>query len=102
MKKLILAALLVATISTEAAAEYKYDYRTGNSYNTYNSGSNTHVRGNNVNTGSSWNTTIDNNTGNARGFDSQGNSWNYNNSTGNYNNSNGHGCTGKGAGRVCW
>ena len=59
----------------------KYDANTGNQYrwNTNQYGE-TKVQGNNYNTGSTWNTTIKKN-GDMRGFDAQGNYWNYNKSS---------------------
>lgn len=82
------------------APKTTYDWQTGNSYTTTTTGSDTHVRGLNTNTGSTWNTTIDS-SGNQRGVDAKGNVWQQNKATGTYINSNGKVCTGKGAARVC-
>jgi hypothetical protein len=92
--------LTIALYSICATAQYTYDYKSGNSYSTTQSGSETQVRGYNSSTGESWNTRIDKN-GNQHGSDAQGNYWNYNNSTGTYYNSNGKTCYGKGAARTC-
>ena len=63
-----------------------YDFKSGSSYqwNTDPAG-NTRVSGNNYNTGSIWNTTIDK-SGNMNGSDSDGNLWNYNKRSGTYMN----------------
>ena len=85
-----------------ATAEYEYDWATGNSYNTYNSGSSTQINGYNYGTGTSWSTTIDNNSGDMRGYDKNGNYWNYDESTGSYYNyGTGKTCFGKGSTRYC-
>lgn len=86
MKSVMLAiAILLVAVQVVYAAS-TYDHNTGNTYfyDTYLDGS-TSVRGYNFNTGSTWNTTIDKD-GNMRGTDSQGNQWNYNESTGTYYN----------------
>ena len=63
---------------------YTYDWRSGNSYSTIHNFDGSHtVYGTNLNTGSSWTTTIDP-SGNMRGFDSNGNSWSYDRGTGTY------------------
>ncbi len=99
--KALVALLVLAVPAIVSAGGYTYDWRSGNSYNYYTGPSgNTTVNGFNSRTGSSWNTTIQPN-GNMRGFDSGGNSWNYNDSTGYYWNSNGTTCFGKGAFRTC-
>lgn len=87
MKKIIvLLFILSITFATTCFAGSRYDYRTGNYYN-WNStpGGNTHVNGFNSRTGNSWNTTIQSN-GNQHGYDSKGNYWNYNKSSGTYYN----------------
>lgn len=63
---------------------YKFDYESGNSFywNT-NQNKETHVLGNNLNTGSTWNTTINPN-GDMNGMDSNGNMWNYSKDAGRY------------------
>lgn len=95
---------LVAFPTMGYAQKYKrtYDYRSGNVYNTeQNSDGSTDVRGYNLNTGSSWKTTIESD-GDQRGYDSDGNYWKYNNSTGSYTNfGTGEFCTGRGAYRSC-
>ena len=70
----------------EPKSGYSYDYQSGNSYN-YNTDSRgeTKVYGNNYNTGSMWNTTIEKD-GDMKGFDSKGNYWNYDNKSGTYYN----------------
>jgi uncharacterized protein YxeA len=99
----VLLAVMVFLISAVSFADgYKYDPNSGNSYyvHTDNSG-NTQVRGNNIYTGSTWNTTVDSN-GNERGTDSRGNMWNYNRGSGVYQNyGTGKICTGSGAFRTC-
>ena len=96
MKKLFLVlSLLFPSIAFSAGMydkQYKtnsghsYDFKSGNNYhwNTDPAG-NTRVYGNNYNTGSIWNTTIDKN-GNMNGSDSDGNFWNYNKKSGTYMN----------------
>lgn len=103
MRKLLVALAFVA-VPTVALAQSgsHYDWQSGNSYNWNGSpGGNTRVYGNNLNTGSSWNTTINPN-GNMNGFDSSGNSWNYNAQSKTYFNSNGTMCSGSGAARTCY
>lgn len=100
MKKLFAVASVLAAFSLSAQAEYKYDWKTGNSYNTYKSGDTTYVQGYNTNTGSSWNSKIDS-SGNQSGTDSEGNYWQYNSGSKVYTNSNGTICTGSGYSRVC-
>ena len=103
----LLAALAFTVIFSHgiaAAQNYgsTYDWQSGNSYRWNTDGlGNTRVYGNNLRTGSMWNTTIQPN-GNMRGMDKNFNSWNYNAQTGAYMNSNGHGCIGHGYGRTCW
>lgn len=78
-----------------------YDYDTGNSYRTSRQADGTtKVRGTNLNTGSTWDTTIKTN-GDMRGTDSNGDIWTYDKSTGSYSNTNGKICTGTGASRIC-
>lgn len=81
MKYLVLLSLIFG--ASVATAQYHYDYKTGNSYNTTKSGNNTYTNGYNANTGSNWSARTDR-SGNMNGFDSKGNSWNYNKSTGTY------------------
>ena len=79
-----------------------YDWQSGNSYSTTHNYDGSHtVHGTNLNTGSSWTTTISPN-GDMRGIDSNLNSWSYDSGTGAYQNSNGHGCIGTGYARSCW
>ena len=100
MKKLILIALI--TISFQAYADYSYDYRNGNSYNTeQESDGSTEVDGYNDNTGSQWQTNIQQN-GDMNGTDSNDNSWTYNSDTKTYQNSDGTTCTGEGEFRQCY
>ena len=72
----------------------------GNCYFTLHSGSGTHVRGNNLNTGSTWNTEIGNN-GDMSGQDSKGRTWNYERKSGAYLRSDGRSCFGHGSTRFC-
>lgn len=79
-----------------------YDPNTGNYYRTTpNPEGGATVRGNNLNTGSTWQTTIQPD-GRERGTDSRGNTWNYNPANGSYSNSDGRQCFGKGMLRTCW
>lgn len=83
-------------------ADSSYDWQTGNMYNTtQDSMGNTDVNGMNTHTGSTWNTTIEQN-GDMHGVDSDHNYWNYNNATGYYHNfGTGETCIGKGYARSC-
>lgn len=101
MKKLLAVASVLAAFSLSAHADYKYDWKTGNSYNTYKSGDTTYIQGYNNNTGSTWNSQIKSN-GDQSGYDSDGNHWQYNNSTKSYYNSNGTTCYGTGSTRTCY
>lgn len=101
IRSLLIACALSMVFAVRADAGSSYDWQSGNIYNWNRIGGSTHVNGMNLNTGSQWNTTIQHN-GNMNGFDSRGNSWNYNAATGAYMNSNGHGCVGHGYGRTCW
>lgn len=80
-----------------------YDFNSGNMYNWHkNSDGSTQLNGNNLNTGSNWNTNIKRN-GDMNGFDSNGNSWNYDEKSGNYYNfGTGKICVGKGYARSCF
>jgi hypothetical protein len=80
-----------------------YDWQTGNMYNSTQDGmGNTQVNGSNMQTGSTWNTTIKPN-GDMNGVDSNHNSWNYDANTGYYHNlGTGETCTGKGEARSCF
>lgn len=82
---------------------YKYDPKTGNSYNySTDSQGTTTVRGSNLGTGSNWTNIIDKK-GNQRGIDSNFNNWTYNAATGNYYNyGTGKSCYGKGSLRQCY
>jgi hypothetical protein len=106
MKRIVLFVILsFAFLADSVDAQQfgsKYDWQSGNRYNwNQDSSGSTHLRGNNSNTGSQWNTTIQPN-GSMRGFDSNGNSWNYNAQSGTYMNyGTGKMCVGKGVGRVC-
>lgn len=65
---------------------HSYDFKSGNNFHwNTDSGGNTRVSGNNYNTGTIWNTTIDKR-GNMSGADSDGNLWNYNARTKTYMN----------------
>lgn len=94
MKRSIILSLAIFALTSSASAQsrYNYDWQSGNStYTTptYNGGA--RVQGFNSRTGNNWNTNIDRR-GNMQGFDSRGNSWNYNRSTKTYMNSNGKVC----------
>lgn len=93
MKKLIF--LLIALLINSASAKdifdspdnnsgSKFDYNSGNFYRWQNNDDGeTKIYGNNYKTGSTWNTTVEEN-GDMRGRDSNGNVWNYNDRTGTY------------------
>lgn len=120
MRKMLLAAVIAVVPAVAAAQIYgqgyrpydqgaapaaphsSYDWRSGNMYQTTpNADGSTTVHGSNARNGTIWNSTIRPN-GDEHGFDSHGDSWNYNAQTGAYNNSNGHGCIGQGYARSCW
>ena len=79
-----------------------YDPATGSTYNTQrHADGSSDTYGNNLNTGSSWNSHTDRR-GNQSGTDASGNAWNYNKDTGTYYNyGTGKMCTGSGAARFC-
>lgn len=101
MKYSVLAASAAVLIASASAAFAKCDMY-GNCYSVTEDGDGGYsVRGFNSGTGSTWNNKIESN-GDQRGFDSNGNYWKYNNSTGNYTNfGTGQSCFGKGAFRTC-
>lgn len=103
MKKLLLIAAFALALPTAAGAQSTYDWQSGNQYHSnQNFDGSTTIRGFNYNTGSSWNTTVEPD-GDMRGTDSQGNMWQYDDSTGFYQNyGTGTTCTGKGAFRTCY
>ena len=79
-----------------------YDWQSGNSYNTYQSGDSTYLNGFNTNTGTSWNTKYESD-GDSSGTDSDGNMWNYNLAAHTYQNyGTGQICVGDGAARTCF
>ncbi|HSA06077.1 MAG TPA: hypothetical protein P5556_02740 [Candidatus Gastranaerophilales bacterium] len=80
MKRLLILTLLLTSTACFAKNGYYNSYNNGNTYSSYGSS----VRGNNYNTGSSWNTNY--NSSGSSGRDSNGNYWNYNKSAGNYYN----------------
>lgn len=85
MKKtlLIVAALMAAAT---LRAEYSYDPKTGNTYNTYkNAMGGTTTQGFNSQTGKSWSTDSTSN-GSMIGTDGNGNRWQYDKGSGNYYN----------------
>lgn len=96
-----LAFCLALLCGQSAIADFKYDYKTGNSYTTTKDDDSTSTRGYNMKTGSTWSSKTDNDTGKTTGTDSNGNYYNYDPNTGNYSNTSGKMCTGKGAGRIC-
>ena len=84
----------------------EYDWRSGNQYviEHHNDAfeQDTHIQGHNLNTGSTWDTTIDND-GDMRGHDADGNAWQYNEGSGLYQNfGTGKTCIGKGLTRSCF
>lgn len=100
---LVLGILLFGWLSTPSVfADYEYDYTTGNSYiyNSYPDGGG-YLYGWNLSAGTNWNTNYYSN-GNMYGQDSDGDSWQYNSSTGYYWNSDGTTCSGFGYARTCW
>lgn len=129
MRKLVLAAALLALSGAPASAQWlqppapiqpmqplyggpadqppaaprsTYDWQSGNMYTTIPQyGGGAQIYGNNLNTGSFWSQRVEPN-GNQSGVDSHGNVWNYNAQSGAYTNSNGHGCIGEGYARTCW
>ncbi len=101
MKKIIFVIFAFLFVSA-VQADYTYDWQTGNSYSTYQMGDTTYVRGMNLNTGSTWNTTIESD-GSMRGMDSDMNPWSYSSGTGTYMNyGTGEICTGSGYSRFCY
>lgn len=97
MKILPFMGLLLLSSSIFAQCDFNGNCYTVNpTYNGYD------VHGYNFNTGSMWNTTIQNN-GNMNGWDSNGNYWQYNNNSGNYYNyGTGKTCYGFGYARQCY
>lgn len=88
-------------VSTVAHAGYSYDYKSGNSYNTFNNGNSITTNGYNFQTGNSWSQT-NNSNGTYRGRDSNGNHYSGDNKTGHYiNYGTGKTCYGKGLYRTC-
>lgn len=102
MKLILGAAMFLAAGASWGQSGSTYDWRTNSNYNYYtNPNGATQVYGNNYNTGSQWQTTIQPN-GDQRGRDAQGNMWQYNQQSGTYMNyGTGKICTGKGYARVC-
>ena len=96
MKHLLLLSLILVASSE---ARNKYEYQSGNSYNTSTFGDTTTVRGYNANTGSSWSGQYRSD-GSSNGIDSNGNMWNES-ASGSYYSTDGTICYGKGANRVC-
>ena len=100
----ILGCLFLLGISASSAQTgSRCDPQSGNCYNWYrDSSGNTHVQGHNLNTGSTWNQTIDRQ-GNQRGMDSRGNPWSYDSNTKTYMNyGTGRTCIGTGYARTCY
>ena len=114
MKYLVILASLLFSI-TSASAQFfdehpqthtEYDWQSGNRYVIEHHNNvieqDTHVKGYNFNTGSRWETTIDND-GDMKGHDADGNMWKYDDSSGFYQNyGTGKTCIGKGAARSCF
>ena len=111
MKQILPVSLLFATSALAQVGEHpqshtEYDWRTGNRYRIEHHDDafeqDTHVRGSNLNTGSRWETTIDED-GDMRGRDADGNSWTYDEGTAVYRNyGTGTTCVGQGAARSCY
>ncbi len=112
--KVILAAAATVLLAASARAQFddhpqshtEYDWRTGNRYEIEHHDDafeqDTHVKGYNLHTGSSWETTIDDD-GDMRGRDADGNSWRYDESSSLYQNyGTGKTCVGRGAARSCF
>src|SRR3954471_11142595 len=106
MKRLLLATAALAALclgdAATAQTDYRYDWRSGNSYTIErdeDSGEAT-VDGRNRQNGTAWRNTVDED-GNQRGVDSAGNRWRYNRATGTYRNSDGTECSGRGTFRSC-
>ena len=102
MKALIIA---IALLPLAAAAEYKYDARTGSLYlatpDAVADGGGVHVHGATAPGGMSWSTTVEQN-GAVQGYDSSGNAWNYANPRDGALGGTEHGCIGNGVARRCW
>lgn len=81
MRRIFVTLLVISATALSSQGESKYDYKTGNSY--YSSGSG--YRGYNYNTGSQWGTNPSRG-GKTSGYDSKGNYWQYNRSSGGYYN----------------
>lgn len=84
----------------------EYDWQSGNRYETEHHNNafeqDTHVRGSNIYTGSTWETTIDSD-GDMNGRDADGNMWRYDEGSKLYQNyGTGETCIGSGAARSCF
>lgn len=99
MKMLIALGLMILPHTVLA----EYDWRTGNSYNTYdNSDGSTTTYGRNIYNGNSWTNQTEAD-GNQRGRDADGNHWKYDaDTTRYYNYGTGKTCSGTGYARTCW
>lgn len=103
---ILFAAPVLAQFDDHPQAHTEYDWRTGNRYEIEHHDDafeqDTHVKGYNVQTGSSWETTIDDD-GDMRGRDADGNSWRYDEGSSLYQNyGTGKTCVGRGAARSCF
>ncbi len=111
--KLFLFLATVASFPSPCVAQFEhpqfhteYDRQSGNRYEIEHHNNvfekDTHIKGSNLNTGSRWETTIDND-GDMRGRDAGGNSWQYDGTSGRYHNfGTGTTCLGSGAARTCY
>lgn len=98
MKTIFITLLLTFSVF----AQYKYDYRSGNSYRTYKNSYGTTTYGNNVRTGSSWSVRHNKN-GSYSARTARGHYINGNSKTGRYHNfTTGKSCWGKGQFRQCY
>lgn len=83
-------------LKAKQGSNSSYDYRSGNSYNSYNDGrGNTTVNGFNSRTGSNWTNRIEDD-GQQSGTDSKGRYWTYSPQSKTYQRSDGKFCTGVG------
>ena len=104
-RAMILAALLSVAVIAPVLAQSRsvYDWQSGNMYTvTPGFGGGANVQGFNTNTGSMWNTRIDNR-GNMNGMDSHMNPWSYDAGSKTYMNyGTGRMCVGEGYARTCF
>ncbi len=100
MKRIVAIAVAAIAVAGSAQAQSHYDWRSGNSYNVQrNFDGSTTVRGYNIQNGTNWNITQQQN-GRYNGWTSKGGYFNGDHNTG-YHNGNGRTCFGKGYARTC-